>query len=239
GRLIEALDLRRLDIDALGSEELWKKTEATIRAIVSKMDATGELVAHLDREELVQDVLNEALGLGPLEIYLADEGVSEIMVNSPTQVYVERAGRLERVEKAFSSPQAVLGVIERIVAPLGRHIDESSPLVDARLPDGSRVNAIIPPLALKGPCITIRKFKRELLTSDDLIGFGALTPKMAQFLDTCVKVRRNLVISGGTGSGKTTLLNVLSGYIPAQERIVTIDDAAELQLTQEHWIQLQ
>jgi pilus assembly protein CpaF len=132
-----------------------------------------------------------------------------------------------------------MGVIERIVAPLGRHIDESSPLVDGRLPDGSRVNAIIPPLALKGPCITIRKFKRELLTSDDLIGFGALTPKMAQFLDTCVKVRRNLVISGGTGSGKTTLLNVLSGYIPAQERIVTIEDAAELQLPQEHWIQLE
>ncbi len=238
-RLIEALDLRRLDLERLGSDELWKKTESTVRQIVTRMDQTGELDPHLDREELVQDVINEALGLGPLETYLADETVSEIMVNSPTQIYVERAGRLERVEKAFSSPQAVLGVLERIVAPLGRHIDESSPLVDARLPDGSRVNAIIPPLALKGPCITIRKFKRELLTSDDLIGFGALTPKMAQFLDTCVKVRRNLVISGGTGSGKTTLLNVLSGYIPAQERIVTIEDAAELQLPQEHWIQLE
>ena len=238
-RLIEALDLRRLDLERLGSDELWKKTESTVRQIVTRMDQTGELDPHLDREELVQDVINEALGLGPLETYLADETVSEIMVNSPTQVYVERAGRLERVEKAFSSPQAVLGVLERIVAPLGRHIDESSPLVDARLPDGSRVNAIIPPLALKGPCITIRKFKRELLTSDDLIGFGSLTPKMAQFLDTCVKVRRNLVISGGTGSGKTTLLNVLSGYIPAQERIVTIEDAAELQLPQEHWIQLE
>ena len=238
-RLIEALDLRRLDLERLGSDELWKKTESTVRQIVIRMDQTGELDPHLDREELVQDVINEALGLGPLETYLADETVSEIMVNSPTQIYVERAGRLERVEKAFSSPQAVLGVLERIVAPLGRHIDESSPLVDARLPDGSRVNAIIPPLALKGPCITIRKFKRELLTSDDLIGFGALTPKMAQFLDTCVKVRRNLVISGGTGSGKTTLLNVLSGYIPAQERIVTIEDAAELQLPQEHWIQLE
>jgi len=238
-RLIEALDLRRLDLERLGSEELRKKTEDTIRQIVTRMDQTGELDPHLDREELVQDVLNEALGLGPLETYLADETVSEIMVNSPTQVYVERAGRLERVEKAFSSPQAVLGVIERIVAPLGRHIDESSPLVDARLPDGSRVNAIIPPLALKGPCITIRKFKRELLAADDLIGLGALTPQMAQFLDACVKVRRNLVISGGTGSGKTTLLNVLSGYIPEQERIVTIEDAAELQLPQEHWIQLE
>ena len=219
-RLIEALDLRRLDLERLGSEELRKKTEDTIRQIVTRMDQTGELDPHRDREELVQDVLNEALGLGPLETYLADETVSEIMVNSPTQVYVERAGRLERVEKAFSSPQAVLGVIERIVAPLGRHIDESSPLVDARLPDGSRVNAIIPPLALKGPCITIRKFKRELLAADDLIGLGALTPQMAQFLDACVKVRRNLVISGA-------------------ERIVTIEDPAELQLRQRHIIRLE
>ena len=238
-RLIEALDLRRLDLDALGSEELWKKTETTIRAIVTKMDSTGELDAHVDREELVQDVLNEALGLGPLEIYLADESVTEIMVNSPTQVYVEREGKLMRVDKAFSSVQAVLGVIERIVAPLGRHIDESSPLVDARLADGSRVNAIIPPLALKGPCITIRKFKRDLLTSNNLIDFGTLTGPMAEFLDTCVKVRRNIVISGGTGSGKTTLLNILSSYIPERERIVTIEDAAELQLPQDHVVSLE
>jgi len=238
-RLIEALDLRRLDLDALGSEELWKKTEATIRVIVSKMDSTGELDPHVDREELVIDVLNEALGLGPLEIYLADETISEIMVNSPTEVYVERDGKLQRVEKAFSSAQAVLGIIERIVAPLGRHIDESSPLVDARLADGSRVNAIIPPLALKGPCLTIRKFKRDLLSSNNLIEFGTLTEQMADFLDTCVKVRRNIVISGGTGSGKTTLLNILTGYIPEQERIVTIEDAAELQLQQDHWVQLE
>jgi len=239
GRLIEALDLRRLDLDALGSDELWQKAEASVRQIVSRMDQTGELDPHLDREELIEDVLNEALGLGPLETWLADDSVSEIMVNSPTQVYVEREGRLERVEKAFSSAQAVLGVIERIVAPLGRHIDESSPFVDARLPDGSRVNAIIPPLALKGPCITIRKFKRDLLGVDSLIGFGTLTPPMAQFLETCVKVRRNVVISGGTGSGKTTLLNVLAGYIPEIERIVSIEDAAELQLPQDHWIQLE
>jgi len=237
--LIEALDLRRLDLDALGSDELWQKAEASVRQIVSRMDQTGELDPHLDRDELIEDVLNEALGLGPLETWLADDSVSEIMVNSPTQIYVEREGKLERVEKAFSSAQAVLGVIERIVAPLGRHIDESSPFVDARLPDGSRVNAIIPPLALKGPCITIRKFKRDLLGVDSLIGFGTLTPPMAQFLETCVKVRRNVVISGGTGSGKTTLLNVLAGYIPEQERIVSIEDAAELQLPQEHWIQLE
>jgi len=238
-RLIEAMDLRRLDIEALGSEELWRTTEEKIRAIVAKMDQTGEIDAHIDREELIRDVLNEALGLGPLEIYLADDTVSEIMVNSPTQVYVERNGKLQRVDKAFSSAQAVLGIIERIVAPLGRHIDESSPLVDARLADGSRVNAIIPPLALKGPCITIRKFKKDLLGTDDLVGFGTLTPQMSEFLDTCVKSRKNVVISGGTGSGKTTLLNILSSYIPETERIVTIEDAAELQLKQEHWIQLE
>jgi pilus assembly protein CpaF len=238
-RLIEALDLRRLDLDALGSDELWDKSEAALRQIVARMDQTGELDPHVDREQLVEDVLNEALGLGPLEPYLADETVSEIMVNGPNQVYVEREGRLERVEKAFSSAQAVLAVIERIVAPLGRHVDESSPLVDARLRDGSRVNAIIAPLALKGPCVTIRKFKRELLTMEHLIGFGTLTPPMARFLDTCVKVRRNVVVSGGTGSGKTTLLNILSGCIPEEERIVTIEDAAELQLAQEHWIQLE
>jgi pilus assembly protein CpaF len=238
-RLIQALDLRRLDLDALGSEELRKKAEASARQIIVRMDKAGELVPEIDRAELLQDVLNEALGLGPLEIYLRDDTVSEIMVNTPTQVYVERNGRLERVAKTFSSAQAVLSVIERIVAPLGRHIDESSPLVDARLADGSRVNAIIPPLALKGPCITIRKFKRDLLTSSDLIGFGTLTPQMAEFLQTCVTVRRNVVISGGTGSGKTTLLNILSGFIPEIERIVTIEDAAELQLPQEHWVALE
>ena len=238
-RLIQALDLRRLDLDALGSEELRKKAEASARQIIVRMDKAGELGPELDRAELLQDVLNEALGLGPLEIYLRDDTVSEIMVNTPTQVYVERNGRLERVAKTFSSAQAVLSVIERIVAPLGRHIDESSPLVDARLADGSRVNAIIPPLALKGPCITIRKFKRDLLTSNDLVGFGTLTPQMAEFLQTCVTVRRNVVISGGTGSGKTTLLNILSGFIPEIERIVTIEDAAELQLPQEHWVALE
>src|SRR5205085_11438347 len=156
------------------------------------MDQTGELDPHVDREQLVQDVLNEALGLGLLEPYLADDTVSEIMVNGPNQVYVEREGCLERVEKAFSSAQAVLAVIERIVAPLGRHVDESSPLVDARLRDGSRVNAIIPPLALKGPALTIRKFRRNLLAVSDLVALGALTDAMAEFLQTCVKARRNV-----------------------------------------------
>ncbi len=238
-RLIEAMDLRRLDLDALGSQELRDKTESTLRQIVGKMDAAGELDAHVDRDELVSDVLNEALGLGPLEIYLADDSVSEVMVNAPSEIYVERSGRLERAPKGFSSRRAVLGAIERIVAPLGRHVDESSPLVDARLPDGSRVNAIIPPLALKGPALTIRKFRRNLLTALDLVELGAMTEAMAEFLETCVKARRSLVVSGGTGSGKTTLLNVLSSYIPPGERIVTIEDAAELQLSQEHWVQLE
>ena len=238
-RLIAALDLRRLDLDAIGSAALREKAEAAVRQIVGRMDQAGELDPELDRDALVGDVLDEALGLGPLEGYLADEGVSEIMVNGPDQVYVERAGRLEKAGKSFSSPQAVLAVIERIVAPLGRHIDESSPFVDARLADGSRVNAIIPPLAVQGPCLTIRKFKRDLLAAHDLIGLGALTAAMASFLETCVRVRRNVVISGGTGSGKTTLLNVLAACIPEGERIITIEDAAELRLPQEHWVQLE
>jgi len=238
-KLIEAMDLRRLDLDALGKAELWKRTESTTRQIVARMEQAGELAAALDREELIGDVLHEALGLGPLELYLADDSVTEIMVNAPAELYVERKGKLEKASKAFSSQKAMLGVIERIVAPLGRHIDESSPLVDARLPDGSRVNAIIPPLALKGPAITIRKFKRDLLTAEHLCGFGAMTRPMAAFLDACVRARRNIVISGGTGSGKTTLLNVLASYIPARERIVTIEDAAELAIRQEHWVQLE
>jgi pilus assembly protein CpaF len=238
-KLIEAMDLRRLDLDALGSAELWKRTEATTRQIVDRLEQSGELPETVDREELIGDVMHEALGLGPLELYLADDSVSEIMVNAPDEIYIERKGKLEKAAKAFSSQKAVLGVIERIVAPLGRHIDESSPLVDARLADGSRVNAIIPPLALKGPAITIRKFKRDLLTAEHLAGFGALTRQMAAFLDACVRSRRNVVISGGTGSGKTTLLNVLATSIPPHERIVTIEDAAELQIRQDHWVQLE
>src|SRR5205814_8921960 len=171
----------------LGSARVWKKSEATVRQNVAGMRQTGELGPNVERQQRVQDVLKEALGLGLIEPYLADDTVSEIMVKGPKQVYVEREGCLERVEKAFSSAQAVLAVIERIVAPLGRHVDESSPLVDARLRDGSRVNAIIPPLALKGPCITIRKFKRDLLGSEDLIGLATLTPQMGEFLDACVK----------------------------------------------------
>ena len=238
-RLIEYLDLRRMDMDRLGDEELWRRTEKAIRDIIDQMDADGELPEDVDREELLTDVINEALGLGPLEAFLASEEISEIMVNHASQIYIEQRGQLTLSEKTFSSNQAVLGVIERIVAPIGRRIDESSPLVDARLKDGSRVNAIIPPLALKGPCITIRKFKKDALKIQDLIKYKTVTAQMAEFLEMCVRARKNIVISGGTGSGKTTTLNIISSFIPEGERIVTVEDAAELQLPQDHWVQLE
>jgi pilus assembly protein CpaF len=184
-------------------------------------------------------VINEALGLGPLEDLLADDAVSEIMVNRCDQIYIERKGKLTLSDKKFTSNQAVLAAIERIVAPIGRRIDESSPMVDARLKDGSRVNAIIPPLALKGPCVTIRKFNKVPLTVDDLIRFGAMTRGMANFLKLVVELRRNVVVSGGTGSGKTTLLNMLSSFIPSDERIVTAEDSAELRLEQDHVVSLE
>ncbi|HOX45232.1 MAG TPA: ATPase, T2SS/T4P/T4SS family [Myxococcota bacterium] len=238
-RLIEYLDLRRMDIEQLNDEELWNQTERAIRDIIVQMENDVEIPDWVDRERLVNDVLNEALGLGPLEEFLADPTISEIMVNHSKQIYIERAGKLRLSDKTFSSNTAVLGVIERIVAPIGRRIDESSPLVDARLKDGSRVNAIIPPLALKGPCITIRKFKKEALAVSQLIKFNTLTAGMGEFLEMCVKARRNMVVSGGTGSGKTTTLNCLSAFIPDGERIVTVEDAAELQIKQDHWVQLE
>jgi pilus assembly protein CpaF len=238
-RLIEYLDLRRMDMDRLGDDELWRRTEKAIRDIIDQMEADGELPPEVDREELLTDVINEALGLGPLEAFLASDEISEIMVNHANQIYIERKGKLVMSEKTFSSNQAVLGVIERIVAPIGRRIDESSPLVDARLKDGSRVNAIIPPLALKGPCITIRKFKKDSLKIQDLVKYKTVTAQMAEFLEMCVKARKNIVISGGTGSGKTTTLNIISSFIPEDERIVTVEDAAELQLPQDHWVQLE
>ena len=174
-----------------------------------------------------------------MEALLADDSVTEIMVNSFNDIYVERSGRLQKSDVNYSSHKAVLSTIERIVSPLGRRIDESSPMVDARLKDGSRVNAIIPPLALKGPCITIRKFSKKKLQSSDLVGFKAVSENMMKFLKICVEQKRNIVISGGTGSGKTTLLNVLSNFIPHGERVITIEDAAELQLAQPHLVSLE
>src|SRR5690606_26798747 len=234
GELIDTMDLRRHDVSAMSDERLRQETAALLRQILEARE--GEIPAQIHRELLCQQVLDEAIGLGPLEELLADEGVTEIMVNRYDQIYVERAGRLQRHALSFTGDRAVLGVIERIVAPLGRRIDESSPMVDARLKDGSRVNAIIPPLALKGPCLTIRKFARRKLLAEDLVGYGSISAAMAHFLEICVVSRKNIVVSGGTGSGKTTLLNILSNFIPAGERIITVEDAAELKLHHEHLI---
>ncbi len=191
------------------------------------------------RQQIFRDVEDELLGFGPLQPLLDDDRISEVMVNGSKKVYIERDGKILKTNIAFQNDDHVLRIIERIVAPLGRRIDADSPTVDARLPDGSRVNAVIPPVAIDGPSITIRKFRKEKLTVRQLIEFGTLTAQMAEFLKACVVARLNIVISGGTGSGKTTLLNVLSGYIPEEERIVTIEDAAELQLMQEHVVRLE
>ena len=192
-----------------------------------------------ERRRLFEQIVAEILGLGPLEPLLADEAITQIMVNGPKSIYVERAGRLERTNASFESDEHCMRIIDRIVAPLGRRIDESSPMVDARLPDGSRVNAVIPPISLVGPTVTIRKFSKIPLTIQDLVNFGTITPEAVEFLRACVIARINVVISGGTGSGKTTLLNVLSGFIPGDERMVTIENAAELQLRQEHVVTLE
>ncbi len=191
------------------------------------------------RVQLFRDVLDEMLGFGPIQPLLEDDAVTEVMVNGPNNVYVERDGKLIKTDVTFRDDEHVLQVIDRIILPLGRRVDSDNPTVDARLPDGSRVNAVIPPVAIDGPSITIRKFSKDKLTVEQLIEFGSLTRDMAEFLRACVVSRLNIVISGGTGSGKTTLLNVLSGFIPVNERIVTIEDAAELQLHQEHVVRLE
>ncbi len=229
-RLLRSLDLRRLGVESMDEEELRTRTRTSVEEIVSTMQESGELPPSVEPGSLIDDVLDEALGLGPLEDLLRDDSVNEIMVNGSSQIFVARDGKIGRVDRSFSSDQAVLGVIERIVAPLGRRIDESSPMVDARLKNGARINAVIPPLALNGPTLTIRKLGKDALLVDDLVAYGTLTAAMASFLETCVKARKNVVISGGTGSGKTTMLNVLSAFIAEGERIVTIEDDAELKL---------
>jgi pilus assembly protein CpaF len=236
-RLLETMDLRRQDVHGMSDQQLRHETEVLVRQIMHEADA--RIPQELDRALLMTQVINEAIALGPLEELLADDGVSEIMVNRYDEIYVERSGQLQRHSMTFTGDRAVMGVIERIVAPLGRRIDESSPMVDARLKDGSRVNAIIPPLALKGPCLTIRKFARHKLGAEDLVRFNAISPQMASFLETCVVARKNIVVSGGTGSGKTTLLNILSNFIPGGERVVTVEDAAELKLSHAHLISLE
>jgi pilus assembly protein CpaF len=237
-RLVKEIDnelLRKTD-----SPTDRQKLASEVEAVASKvLDEEPLPLIRSERAQVISEVIDDVLGLGPITPLLEDDSVTEIMVNGPNNVYVERSGRLERARVCFRSADHVMHIIERIVSPLGRRIDEASPMVDARLPDGSRVNAIIPPISLVGPCITIRKFAREPFTIDDLVRFGTLTREMAQFLDACVKARLNIVVSGGTGSGKTTTLNVLSSFIPHDERIVTIEDAAELQLRQEHVVTLE
>ena len=197
------------------------------------------VLSRSEKSRLFEQITAEILGFGPLQPLLEDDTVTEIMVNGAKNLYVERRGKLQKVPLSFENNEHVMRIIERIVAPLGRRIDESSPYVDARLPDGSRVNAVIPPISLVGPILTIRKFSKSPITVDQLVQFGSITPEALAFLDACVKARINIVISGGTGSGKTTLLNVLSSFIPADERIVTIENAAELQLRQDHVVTLE
>jgi pilus assembly protein CpaF len=210
-------------------EELFENILADERIVLSRPE----------RRRLFEQIVAEILGLGPIEPLLADGSITEIMVNGAKQIYVERSGKIFREPATFESDDHLMRIIDRIVAPLGRRIDESSPYVDARLPDGSRVNAIIPPISLVGPTLTIRKFARDPITADQLIDWGTITPEAVEFLKACVIGRINMVISGGTGSGKTTMLNIISQYIPADERIITIENAAELQLRQEHVITLE
>lgn len=236
-KLIAAMDLRRVNVSRMGDAEL----RVAVQKIIEELIDTDPVFAPMRpvRDLLCSVVLNEVVGLGPLEELLADDSVSEIMVNRHNDIFIERDGQLQRSTVSFSNDASVLAAIERIVSPLGRRIDESSPMVDARLKDGSRVNAIIPPLAIKGPSVTIRKFAKRKLTVEDLIRFGAISREMTEFLRVAVERRANIVISGGTGSGKTTLLNVLSGFIPDDERIVTVEDAAELQLSQPNLVSLE
>jgi len=237
--LITRLDLKRLTAQGVDRDGLEVQAREKIHEIVSQVKENGRLPKGIDAARLEREVFNEALRLGPLEDLLADETVTEIMVNGPSRVYVERHGRLELTDLQFTDDASVMAVIERIVAPLGRRIDESQPYVDARLADGSRVNAIIPPLSLTGPTITIRKFAKRALTTEDFIRFGTWTHNAAEFMRACVILRKNIIVAGGTGSGKTTLLNLLSGFIPTTERIVTVEDAAELKLQQPHVVRLE
>src|SRR3984893_9666853 len=203
------------------------------------IEAENLVLTRAEKERLFEELAADVIGFGPIEPLLNDPTVSEVMVNGPKKIYFERKGRLLLSDVQFDDDDHVRRIIDRIVSPLGRHVDEASPIVDARLPDGSRVNVVIPPISLVGPTITIRKFTKEKLRVDDLIRFGSITPEIADFLRACVVARLNIVIAGGTGSGKTTLLNVLSNFIPDDERILSIEDSAELQLAKEHWVRLE
>lgn len=230
--------VRASTIEALNDE---KDTDP--KKIREKLDEIiqleGEEIPRIERSRIANELYDDIMGYGPLEALLSDPAITEIMVNGPDQVYIEKKGRLQQVDLALRDQDHLLNIIERIVSTVGRHVDEASPMVDARLKDGSRVNVILPPLSLVGPVLTIRKFSKIPFTAQDLIDFGSVSPKMMSFLEACVKGRLNIIVSGGTGSGKTTLLNVLSGFVPDDERIVTIEDAAEVQLKQAHVVTLE
>ena len=214
-------------------------TERVLRAVTEQLALDRTPLTRDERRQLVREIADDILGYGPLEPLLRDDSITEVMVNNADMIYIERAGKIEKATTAFVDDAHLLRIIDKIVSQVGRRVDESSPMVDARLPDGSRVNAIIPPLSLRGPVLTIRKFSRDPYTMDDLINFGSLTAKSAHFLAACVQGKLNMLISGGTGTGKTTTLNALSAFVPGDERIVTIEDAAELQLQQDHVITLE
>jgi pilus assembly protein CpaF len=233
-KLLSELDHQSMDITR--KNEVRAHIEELFNAILAD---ESMVLSRAERHNLFESIVAEILGFGPLEILLADDTITEIMVNGPRNIFIEQKGNITRANVTFESDEHVMRIIDRIVAPLGRRIDESSPLVDARLPDGSRVNAVIRPIALCGPTVTIRKFSKKPLTVDDLIRFGSMTKEIADFLRACIIARLNIVVAGGTGSGKTTLLNVLSSFIPNDERIVTIENAAELQLRQEHVVTLE
>ncbi|NLE76765.1 MAG: CpaF family protein [Chloroflexi bacterium] len=232
-RLISELDPHA---DLAENSELRRNIEELFQAMLTEESI---ILSRSERQRLFEQIVAEILGFGPLQSLLADDTVTEIMVNGPKKVYVERSGRLERAEVVFEDDDHLLRIIDRIVSPLGRRIDESSPMVDARLPDGSRVNAVIPPIALVGPTLTVRKFARIPITAENLVEWGSVSAEALEFLKSCVIGRLNVVVSGGTGSGKTTLLNILSGFIPDNERIITIENAAELQLRQEHVVTME
>jgi len=238
-RIVDEMNVEQQQILTSGQRD-HREIELIIAGYCKRvLDEHPFAIPRSDQTGIVADILDEMLGLGPIEPLLKDETVTEIMINGPKHVFVERSGKLHLTKVQFHDEGHLMNIIERIIAPLGRRIDESSPLVDARLEDGSRVNIIIPPLSLVGPCVTIRKFTKDPLTVENLIGFGSLSEDMAAFLRACIAARLNVVVSGGTGSGKTTTLNVLSSFIPSDERIVTIEDAAELRLMQEHVVTLE
>lgn len=241
-RLIDELNLKRLDLKVFSDPKRLKVLRNKAEGMVSNflVEEAGSFISSPEvRKKLVKEIIDEALGFGPLEELIANQDITDIMVNNKDEIYIEKKGKIELTSKKFISNEQVKTIIERIIAPIGRRIDESVPMVDARLPDGSRVNAIIPPLALTGPALTIRKFRREKFKVEDLVQFKALTSNMAEFIKACVICRKNIIVSGGTGSGKTTVLNVLSEFIPENERIITIEDAAELKLNQQHWIRME